>query len=560
MATLRRRESDGGYYVRVGFGALGITTYQVNAQALKVLRRHGISEGDPIPRPLIEQLRDARLLTTGGSGMTAGDAIGELIRSAPGPKLALVFDIPERQWALAVRLQEISPDLLNDLPDPAAQLARCGIAVGERKVSALKLWPGAGGQRLVVEPSESSYRVRSYGEWPADWNLARWTGECAAISESGDVFDEDGERLSPGTPVNLGHDHFYLARGDCVGIGFPQSIEVEELGEIDGWFAYRLGFPERLDIPLQHWLTKVGHAVSEEEYRLTLVSAPPQAFASDSIPVLEVGGTALIRLQFVGKGHASLAADFVVERDGQVLRVQRISSSEMERGLLEMPLYESGSYRMWAANHPSNIVAFRAAPVASVVDWKRPRAVAICVTLGKGRLMTFEGLTEQLAVLEVRPQDEPKIEVLPSPVSLSMLVVRRNETRRLDVTSGVQFAEAAIRSVALTMQSAATIRVDGGAYGHIEVRVQPAPDPRAVLKESMPIRLLSWFDRLVTDERIEGAGVNLTATELETLKDPRLRLANLPLPRPIPAWIAARVRRMLPLLAKPADAAGYERS
>lgn len=545
MATLKRKESDGGYYTVVNIGAF--VTYQVSPKALPILRRNGISEGDLIPRPLIDRMRAEGLLTTGGSGITEASLTGDLVESLSGPKLAFVPG-DDDSWALAVALPEISPDLLIDLTDPSTRLSACGVAVGERKVSALKLWPGVGGYYFAVEPSESSYQVRAYGDWPQTWDLTKWTGECTGISDSGDVFDEDGNRLRRGIPVGLGQEHFYVVRNQPSAQRFPKSLSVEELQAQGDWSAFRLRFPDRWDIPLQHWLTRIGHPVTEEEYRLTLVSPPALAYGSTLLPVLQVGTTALIGLEFVGKAYASASMELITDRDEETIRVQRIASSEMQRGMLEVPLYEPGTYRIRARSCPSNTVAFRVAPVPAAVDLKWPRAARVLIALGRGRTELFEALTEPSApTLEVSLRDDPKVAIPPCPAPMTMRVSHRGEMRRFDISNGVVSAEGAIRSVALSARSEAGLIVDAGAYGRVQIRVRTA-DSRSVAGPSMPVRMLAWLDRVAAESQADTNSVSLTDEELSLLSDARLRLRKLSRPGPIPGWLAARVRSTLPLL------------
>lgn len=54
MATLSRRQDDGGFYIRTGRGYFG--TKQVHPDAVRYLNRHDVYMGDPIPSRLMEAL------------------------------------------------------------------------------------------------------------------------------------------------------------------------------------------------------------------------------------------------------------------------------------------------------------------------------------------------------------------------------------------------------------------------------------------------------------------------------------------------------------------------
>lgn len=547
-ATLRRRESDGGYYTRIYIGAF--VTYQISPRALPLLTRNHISVGDPIPRSLLDRLRQDGLATTGGAGIAEEDLRQEQAIAAAGPRLSLRLD--ERSWSLDVSLPEIYPELLAGASeDLSVRLGNCGVRVDDSRVVALRLWPGTGGAFLPVLPREQRYLVVTFGEWPAGWNLSRWSGETAGLAAEGDLFDEDGDRLMLGAPVALGREHFLVAKSGSAHLrGFPRSLTaVDPLGESGGWSAYRLRLPDRWDIPLQHWLTKLGHAVTEEEYRLTLYSPPAIGFAATSTPVIEAGYTALVGIEFVGKAHPSAAVELMTELDEGVLRLQRIASSELSRGLLEVPIHRTGTYRIRTVHCPSNVLSFRATSKESSVTLRQPPALSVRF-VGKKQTRAVEAFANSNPwELRVHPNDVPSVEIGNSPVAPVVLLRSRGVLRRFEFPNGLLSLHRALESVALSERSDAELHVDAGSFGRLDVVVLPATQTdSASADDKQLIAVLKWLDRVAATQK-NPQPLAVTDDERAMLRDPRYGLAHLSVSQSAQPWIASRLRPVLAGLA-----------
>lgn len=547
MAILRRRESDGGYYTRIYIGAF--VTYQISPRALPLLTRYQVSVGDPIPRSLLDRLREDGLATTGGGGIAEEDLRQEQAVAPMGPRLSLRLD--EGSWSLEVSLPEIYPELLAGAnEDLSVRLSSCGVRVDESRVFALRLWPGTGGAFLPVQPREQSYQVVTFGEWPSGWNLRRWSGETDGLAAEGDLFDEDGDRLTLGAPVALGREHFLVARSGPRHVqAFPESVVVDAIGESGGWSAYRLQLPDRWDIPLQHWLTKLGHAVTEEEYRLTLFSPPAVGFAATSTPVLEVGHTALVGIEFVGKAHPSAAVELMTELDESILRLQRIASSEISRGLLEVPIHQTGTYRIRTVHCPSNVLSFRATRDRSTVTFRQPPALVVRF-IGQHRTDSVEAFaTSNPWELLVDSNDVPSVEIGNVSVAPSLLLRSRGELRRFEFPDGLLSLHRALESVALSEGSHAELQVDAGPYGRIVVVVQPATkaDPASADVKQLTV-VLKWLDRVAATST-NPQPLAIGDDERAMLRDPRFRLAHLSVSPAAQPWLASRLRPVLAGLA-----------
>lgn len=516
---------------------------------MPLLTRNQVSVGDSIPRSLLDRLRQDGLATTGGGGIAEEDLRQEQAVAPVGPKLSLRLD--EGSWSLDVSVPEIYPELLAGVSeDLSVRLGNCGVRVDDSRVVALRLWPGTGGAYLPVQPRERSYQVVTFGEWPAGWNLSRWSGETAGLAAEGDLFDEDGDRLTPGAPVALGREHFLVAKSGSRHLQrFPGSLAVDLLGESGGWSAYRLRLPDRWDIPLQHWLTRLGHAVTEEEYRLTLFSPPAIGFAATSTPVLEAGHTALVGIEFVGKAHPSAAVELMTELDEGVLRLQRIASSEISRGLLEVPIHRTGTYRIRTIHCPSNVISFRATSKESTVTLRQPPALVVRF-IGQKQTQAVEAFANSNPwELRVNPNDVPSVEIGHSPVATRVFLRSRGESRRFEFPDGLPSLRRALESVALSERTDAELHVDAGSFGRLEVVVLPATKTDSASADDKQLTVvLKWLDR-VAAASTNPQPLAITEEERAMLRDPRYGLAHLSVSQSAEPWIASRLRPVLAGLA-----------
>lgn len=303
-----RKSSEGHHYIRTALFGASPVTYQVSAEGLAFLSRSGVKADDTFSKALLDRLRGLGYVSTGGGGVQP---------IAPEQQAVARFDAEERKagrlrqaiqftdegWELAV----LFPELPNEWNYDAGLLARCAFAADGRTLNATALWIGRGGAAVPVSPHSRAYQVAAVGDWPAEWDLSRWTISLPGLDEAANLFrcDADGGlRLEAGESLVPGGEYIFVsfsaAKSEirAAKAAPPPSAHPKLLGGNAGWQAYSLRLPDVIDAPLRTWAKEIGCTFEEPAGEFRLLSPAPTGYSLQGLPRIEAGGAAVIEVSW----------------------------------------------------------------------------------------------------------------------------------------------------------------------------------------------------------------------------------------------------------------------
>jgi hypothetical protein len=203
----------------------------------------------------------------------------------------------EGRWRIYLRLPEISD--LGDLPLSALQPAavRVGVAGTTTAIPLMDLRPGTGVARVVVPPSEHSYKVSPDDSWPAGLPNERWLGSARGLNPDGTLFvQRRGEwvRLRAESSLDLGTEIRVVALQSRMP-PIP-CTEVSGRSQRDStWRAWRVLLPTEATSALEEWAYELGVYLTEPSWTVAPVTVP-LSFLS-GLPVFGTGESIVARLR-----------------------------------------------------------------------------------------------------------------------------------------------------------------------------------------------------------------------------------------------------------------------
>lgn len=266
MATLSEA-ADGHYYIKtVAYAGAGraFITYQVSDAGVAWLSSQGVDVGEEVSPHQIQTMREHGFLTTGGSGVEiltldiATPAVTEQRGSLSGEaRLRLDLEEDEADWGLSVVLPEVPREWAD-----ARVLAKCHLLVdGSLTIPAIRLWPGKGETMCSVEPHQQPYTVRPEGQWPPEWEVARWLGSAAGLNPSGTLFDSDqagGLQLRAGRRIEPGAHYWLVAMKGRLHAKPPSALDPRPLNPRSGWEAWQISVPASVEESVREWCERLG--------------------------------------------------------------------------------------------------------------------------------------------------------------------------------------------------------------------------------------------------------------------------------------------------------------
>lgn len=519
MPVLRQR-LDGGYYIRGLIPGTGsFCTWQVTHEAVALLRRSGITDGDEVSGAVLRELRDRGLVYTYGGGL---DVATPSLPQTPSPlspdPLPLLFKEGEDAWQLELVVPALPKSFLTGFTSGDAvldTLKRCAFRVDQSElVQGWRLWPGKGDAACEVEPHQDPYTVEPIGPWPAQWALAAWTRGADGLRAAGTLFagsDVGGVRLRPGEPIAPGGSCYLVVRHDPGGLvvgaavlPIPADLRPRELPSRGAWSAWELHIPSQVRDPVREWFLSMGHPVGEPAWRLHLVSPPPSAYSPSGLPMVEAGREVVIAAYPPpATDHAAERIELLAEREGCAvarLRVEPVASVDQGKPASELedvgqavgggraggpvyiawPVTDEGMYRLRAAAGrvtPLMFVAVSAEP-PQPLDLSCPGPLELVIAGGSAevRLRAFvDGPgPHEITLPSLDGGAAPTIEVqrlVPVDVSWSCGELRGQRQRILP--EHVQHLLAGDVTAGLADGRRCMLRIDAGNFGLLRVHLLP---------------------------------------------------------------------------------------
>lgn len=216
--------------------------------------------------------------------------------------LGLVLSEVDRQWALCLRIPEISRDEFGAAALATLSSALIDVFAGQHlhiQVSALDLRPGVGAARVGVPPSLQEYRSQPAGAWPATIDRQRWHLQSRRLEATGTLFRlRHGEwtRLLSDSGVHEGETLMVLADRRCPPpTSIPSKLHFQTNSGGMQWAFWEIQVPDDLD-SAGRWLARLGHSLVPRPWQLTLVT-PSRGFTQDRDPVFWLGDAATLKIE-----------------------------------------------------------------------------------------------------------------------------------------------------------------------------------------------------------------------------------------------------------------------
>lgn len=503
MPKLLQSELDNHFYTRKGFPGLGIATYQIEREGVEVLLREGVRKGGEIPSWLWKWLESEGFAWTHGTGLTAAASVDLPLLGEQSAYLPLAISTDEDGWHLTVLLPEIPADWLTDLarqPSEAVsvadRLARCRLQVaGSAEVVATDLWPGRGGCRIDVMPTDRPYEVIAKGIWPSEWDLSRWTCGAAGLDSNGTFFRSvanDGVRLGSNAPFQLGDT--YLLMGQQFGRAL-RSIDllvraggqVRELATWGKWRLLETTLPEHESPLLREWCKSVDRKLSLLPWRLIAVSPPAVRYLVDGTPVFRSPADLVVAAIPLSETAAKQPMVLVLEWEG---RGNRPLAVRGRKG--GVPIYISlqlrqpghGRIRHAQANHlgtssPLRFWVESPSHSSSELDLRRPAPIGITVTLDEHVLASLQPWEDGIGPHQIllppgSLSKVPQVSVQSAvPLNLAWCFGNRRGRRSLVPAEDLDACIASDLHSSLLTKEPFWLQLDAGAFGTLEIVLQP---------------------------------------------------------------------------------------
>lgn len=513
MAKLKQRK-DGGYYLSQGLlGGRSVKTWQVSEEGWALLQSSGCRAGETVPKHIFNQLKDSKLIFTGGSGIhlnePANIVSATLLKGSQGSQPPLTLWQREGGWELAIMLPEIPGALMrsidNDFIDQ--ELPTCAILVDDVRVSAIWLWPGNGGQRHPVLPRLQPYVVSPSGPWPTQWNADQWLCSVDGLDEAATFFvarDDCAERLPPGAVLRIGQRYNVVM---CAPKRPPVDVvgEMEAIGLNGQWAAWAFTLRATTDTSaLACWLKSLGYVCREWTWRLSVVSPLPERYLADGLAVFAASQEVIVAATPPEHGMRHLMLQ--LEVGGVPAGTIELQAKQKNDGrsicYLAVSTAAPGMYRIRADSSYAEPLAWAMDEAASEpTHFPQIVSAALKVTITGSEIVVVDGIMANDDEYEIISADGPPLLVAEAPVPLT---VRWGYTqlKHRRVVAAAAVAELLAEHIARTYtdRSVLHIEIDGGAFGRVRLSVR-APQPAAdrQLDTTLPARLeerARWIEQL----------------------------------------------------------------
>ncbi len=305
MAKLRQKK-NGEYIIKGPVPGVGsFATWQVSSQALDLLTRNGYRVDSTLPGSLVSELSNKGLISTGASGIsrdsvhpqpqTQAQVSQERQTTVISHAMSLVFLESDSHWDLALKFAELPVESSQRADDLLQTLSSWKIIVdGVGALPATRLWPGRGGDVMIVPPRHEPYMLHIEGTVPEAWDVHSWFIAPPGMHADIVLFEgENGTYLTANQELSPGTDYYVIEYMRNPGrrskyMPPPSSVLYESLGIRNNWQAWMIRLPMQRDDHIRDWCKRLGYQLAEARYRLNLVT-PPAGYSEAGLPVVVVG-------------------------------------------------------------------------------------------------------------------------------------------------------------------------------------------------------------------------------------------------------------------------------
>jgi hypothetical protein len=376
MAKLRRSKADGHYYVQQNIFGTGIATYQIKQQGVDFLGRKGIGIGDEIPVAYFKRLRNAGFAYTGGSGV--GVLNSAKFSSNPDlgfEKVTFVLKESATRWNFAIYVPELPQDVMARV-DSCSLITKLSLKINESSVPIVRLWPGKGGTAVDLEPSLKPFRFELVGPWPSI-NLPRFPKDLLICAE-GERFlvtSQNARLIHRHAPMELGSTYILLTRVPLPGKDAPEDIEdvAPDVLRKRGWFLSRFTIPETPTEELARWCVRLGYALQEKAWKLSLLSPPPVGYSDDATAIIK-SDNLIVTVKKPESGTKQL--DLVLQRasdaETSLDQLQMKLGASESAGFINFRLPKPGTYVLRGINTWVSPLPIRFDPASTIAEASPP--------------------------------------------------------------------------------------------------------------------------------------------------------------------------------------------